>query len=87
MRRSFAYAVMSLDEAVCLGCLYIEPTTLRGHDAAIHCWIRTSHAEALDAHLYQELRDWIGSHWPFKAVAYPGRALSWDQVAVLGQAR
>ena len=73
-RRSFAYTVMSLDEAVCLGCLYIEPTRLRGHDA-----------EALDALLYQGLRDWIGSRWPFKAVAYPGRALTWDQVAALRQ--
>ena len=82
-RRSFAYTVMSLDEAVCLGCLYISPTTLHGHDAEVFCWIRTSHAEALDAPLYQALRDWIGSRWPFKAVAYPGRALSWDEVAAL----
>ena len=82
-RRSFAYTVMSLDEATCLGCLYISPTTLTGHDAEVHCWVRTSHAEALDDKLYQNLRDWIGSRWPFKAVAYPGRALSWDHVAAL----
>ena len=85
MRRSFAYTVMSLDEAMCLGCLYIEPTALRGYDAEVHCWVRTSHAEALDAGLYQELRDWVASRWPFQAVAYPGRALSWDQVASLRQ--
>jgi hypothetical protein len=82
-RRSFAYTVMSLDEAVCLGCLYIEPTRLQGYDAEVHCWVRTSHAEALDAGLYQSLQDWIASRWPFKAVAYPGRALTWDQVAAL----
>jgi hypothetical protein len=86
-RRSFAYTVMSLDESLCLGCLYIEPTTLHGHDAEVHCWIRSSHAEALDARLYKALRDWIGSHWPFKAVAYPGRSLTWDQVAALRQGR
>lgn len=84
-RRSFAYTVMSLDEAVCLGCLYIEPTRLQGYDAEVHCWVRTSHAEALDERLYQSLRDWIAARWPFKAVAYPGRALSWDQVAALRQ--
>jgi hypothetical protein len=33
MRQSFAYTVMSLDEAVCLGRLYIGPATLRGYDA------------------------------------------------------
>jgi hypothetical protein len=85
MRRSFAYTVMSLDEAVCLGCLYIEPTKLPGYEAEVHCWVRTSHAEALDQPLYQALRDWVGSHWPFKTVAYPGRALTWDQVASLRQ--
>ena len=84
-RRSFAYTVMSLDEAVCLGCLYIEPTALRGYDAEAHCWIRTSHAEALDGRLYQGLRDWLSARWPFKAVAFPGRALTWDQVAALRQ--
>ena len=87
MRRSFAYTVMSLDEALCLGCLYIEPTTLGGYEAEVHSWVRTSHAEALDAQLYQALREWIGSRWPFKAVAYPGRALSWDQVASLRQGK
>jgi hypothetical protein len=81
-RRSFAYTVMSLDEAVCLGCLYIEPTRLRGHDAEVHCWVRTSHL-ALDERLYQTLRDWLAARWPFKTVAYPGRALTWDQVAEL----
>jgi hypothetical protein len=86
MRRSFAYTVMSPDEVLCLGCLYIEPARLRGYDAEVHCWIRTSHAEALDARLYHELRSWIDSHWPFKAVAYPGRTLDWSQVAALRQA-
>ncbi len=85
MRRSFAYTVISLDEAVCLGCLYIEPTALRGYEAQVHCWTRTSHTETLGARLYQELRNWVGSRWPFEAVAYPGRELSWDQVASLRQ--
>jgi hypothetical protein len=84
-RRSFAYTVMSLDEALCLGCLYIEPTMLLGYEAEVHCWVRTSHAEALDARLYKGLRSWVRSRWPFKAVAYPGRALSWDEVASLRQ--
>jgi hypothetical protein len=84
-RRSFAYTVMSPDEAVCLGCLYIEPTRLRGYEAEVHCWARTNHAQALDVPLYDGLRDWIASRWPFKSVAYPGRSLSWDEVAALRQ--
>ena len=83
-RRSFAYTVVSPDEALCLGCLYISPSNLGGHDAEVYCWVRSSHA-ALDERLYQGLRDWMASRWPFKAVAYPGRALAWDEVAALRQ--
>jgi hypothetical protein len=73
-RRSFAYTVMSLDESLCLGCLYIVPSELEGYDADAFCWIRASHADALDGALYDTLRGWITADWPFKAVAYPGRA-------------
>jgi len=73
-RRSFAYTVMSLDESLCLGCLYIDPTDRPGFDAVAFCWIRASHAEALDAKLYEALRDWLAADWPFKAVAFPGRS-------------
>jgi hypothetical protein len=82
-RRSFAYTVMSLDETICLGCLYINPTVLSGYDAEVFCWIRASHAKALDAPLYDAVRAWIDADWPFHTVAYPGRSLSWDKVAAL----
>lgn len=82
-RRSFAYTVMSPDEAQCLGCLYINPTALPGYDAQAHCWIRASHAAALDDLLYQTLRTWLAADWPFTRVAYPGRELSWAEVAAL----
>jgi hypothetical protein len=82
-RRSFAYTVMSLDEAQCLGCLYINPTELPGYEAQAYCWIRASHAEALDASLYDALRAWLENRWPFKAVAYPGRALAWEDFIAL----
>ena len=82
-RTSFAYTVMSLDETQCLGCLYINPTALPGYDAEAFCWIRASHAADLDATLYEALRAWLDGAWPFKAVAYPGRALSWPVVEVL----
>ena len=82
-RSSFAYTVMSLDEAQCLGCLYINPTKLAGYEAEAFCWIRASHAEALDAALYDALRGWLETAWPFKAVAYPGRAETWATIADL----
>jgi hypothetical protein len=83
IRRSFAYTVMSPDETLCLGCLYINPTALPGYDAEAHCWIRASHAAELDARLYEVMTAWIEADWPFAKVAYPGRALSWAEVATL----
>jgi hypothetical protein len=83
IRRSFAYTVMSPDEALCLGCLYINPTTLPGYEAEAHCWIRASHATELDTRLYRVMTEWIAADWPFGAVAYPGRDLSWADVAAL----
>ncbi|WP_304186823.1 hypothetical protein [Phenylobacterium aquaticum] len=73
IRRSFAYTVMSHDEALCLGCLYINPTAREGCDAEAYCWIRASHAAELDARLFETLKAWIASDWPFSKVAYPGR--------------
>ncbi|MGA0599633.1 hypothetical protein ACO2Q3_02905 [Caulobacter sp. KR2-114] len=83
-RRSFAYTVMSLDETLCLGCLYIDPTELAGYDAEAFCWIRASHAAALDGPLYETLRGWLAEAWPFKAVAFPGRAPTWAELAAAG---
>ncbi len=83
-RSSFAYTVMSPDESQCLGCLYIVPTVLPGYEAEAFCWIRASHAARLDERLYETLRGWIDAQWPFKAVAYPGRAMSWETFAALG---
>jgi len=77
------FGVMSLDERQCLGCLYIEPTTLPGYDAEVFCWIRASHAADLDGRLYDTLRAWIEAQWPFRAVAYRGRAMSWETFAAL----
>jgi len=36
-----------------------------------------------DGRLYDTLRAWIEGHWPFKAVAYPGREMSWETFAAL----
>ena len=82
-RRSFAYTVMAPDETLCLGCLYILPTKLAGFEAEAFCWIRASHTDQLDARLYEVLRRWIDADWPFAKVAYPGRSLTWDEVARL----
>jgi hypothetical protein len=30
-----------------------------------------------DAELYQWVTEWVKTDWPFKKVAYPGRAIDW----------
>ncbi|MBU2135516.1 MAG: GNAT family N-acetyltransferase [Alphaproteobacteria bacterium] len=79
-RRSFAYTVMAPQagggEGPCLGCAYIYPAERAGYEAKAYCWVRTSAAH-LDEALFTAFRDWIAADWPFGAVAYPGRDISW----------
>ncbi|MFI4890835.1 MAG: GNAT family N-acetyltransferase [Steroidobacterales bacterium] len=80
MRRSFAYTVMNPDESLCLGCVYIYPTSIAGFDAEAYAWVRASHAAALDGPLLAALRSWLKDAWPFRRVALPGRDQPWEPV-------
>jgi len=80
LRSSFAYTVVSLDEAEVLGCMYIYPTRKRGYDVEITLWVRQSRVkEGLDQHLFETVENWIADCWPFASPAYPGRRLSFDE--------
>jgi RimJ/RimL family protein N-acetyltransferase len=75
-RKAFTYTAVSLDETKVLGCLYINPCPpgVTGPDATVHLWVRqTEYDKGLDKILFQTVRDWISSDWPFKKVVYPGR--------------
>ena len=74
IRRSFAYTVVNRDETSVLGCLYIEPTDHPAHDARVEMWVRESEADTgLDLHLYEAVKAWIRSDWPFISPGYPIR--------------
>ncbi|MCF8267374.1 MAG: hypothetical protein K9I69_04765 [Ignavibacteriales bacterium] len=78
-RSSFAYTVMSPDETICLGCVYIMPSSNPNYDARIILWSRKSQEhQGLDEYLFDKVRNWIEDEWPFKNAAYPGRSLSWE---------
>jgi hypothetical protein len=80
MRRSFAYTVVDRTEARVLGCVYINPSSRRGHDAEVTLWARQSElAGGLESRLYQAVRQWIARDWPFAAAAFPGRDIGWTQ--------
>ncbi len=83
LRTSFTYTVMSLDESLCLGAVYIYPSRAPAYEACCTMWVRASMiAERLDEELYQNVRIWLAENWPFDNVAYPGREMSWDAFEV-----
>jgi hypothetical protein len=75
-RSSFAYTVMSLDESVCLGCVYIYPVKLIDTDAMVILWARSD--SGIDRSLFENVQSWVDTVWPFRRVAYPGRVQSWE---------
>ena len=73
-RGAFAYTVVSLDETRVLGCVYIDPPENADSDAVVVMWVRqTEYEKGLDEILFNRVRNWISSDWPFKKVDYPGR--------------
>jgi len=74
-REAFAYTVVSSDETKVLGCVYINPPETNDLDAVVVMWVRqTEYDKGLDEILFNTVKDWITSDWPFKKVDYPGRA-------------
>jgi hypothetical protein len=82
-RSSFAFTVMSSDEAICLGCIYIYPSKKALYDANVFLWIRQSHSNLLDTQLFTDVKNWLDQQWWFKSVAYPGRQPTWQEWALL----
>ncbi|MBA2682260.1 MAG: GNAT family N-acetyltransferase [Ktedonobacteraceae bacterium] len=77
-RIAFAYTVVSLDERLCLGCVYIYPVSTSAYDAHVYLWVRSSELEkGLDSVLFATVKTWIAHDWPFQHVAYPGRDIDW----------
>lgn len=77
-RQSFAYAVLTPDGSRERGCVYIAPSAVNGYDAVVRMWVTKADYDAgFDAELYKWVTDWIQTAWPFKTVAYPGRAVDW----------
>ncbi|MCZ8368788.1 MAG: twin-arginine translocation pathway signal protein [Porphyrobacter sp.] len=79
-RESFAYAVLTPDGTRERGCVYVYPSKVPGYDAQVVMWVTAAEYQAgFDAELYGWTRDWIAREWPFSKVAYPGRAIAWEE--------
>lgn len=79
-RKSFAYAVLTPDGSRELGSLYVQPSNVEGYDAIVKMWVTKAEYDAgFDAELYDWATRWVETEWPFENVAYPGRAIEWDE--------
>ncbi len=81
-RKAFAYTVVALDESRVLGCVYINPIRRVGVDAQVYMWVRQSEYDrGLDPILFQTVKNWIATSWPFNTVIYPGREMNENNVS------
>lgn len=79
-RKSFAYAVLTLDGSRERGSVYVRPSPTKDYDAAISFWVTKAEYDAgFDAELYRWVTGWIEKEWPFAKVVYPGRSISWGE--------
>ena len=74
-RDAFAYTVVSLDESKVLGCIYINPPKEgTGNVPYVNIWVRqTEYDKGLDEILFQTVKNWIKTEWPFEKILFPGR--------------
>ena len=78
-RESFAYAVLTPDGSRERGCVYVYPG-VGEYDAVVRLWVTKAEYDAgFDEELYAWTQSWIASEWPFTNVAYPGRAIAWEE--------
>jgi RimJ/RimL family protein N-acetyltransferase len=79
-RASFAYIVLSPDETVCLGCVYLYPPGHRGAatadaDVDVSFWVvKSAWDRGLYGALYAAIQHWLRD-WPFERIAYSNAAL------------
>jgi hypothetical protein len=71
-RKSFTYAVLTLDGSKELGCVYISPSRQPGFDAQVRMWVtKAEFDKGFETKLRADIKNWVATAWPFKNVAWP----------------
>lgn len=87
-RTSFAYGVLTPDGTRERGSLYVSRSPISGYDAMVRMWVtKADFDEGFDDELYEWAKAWIAAQWPFANVAYPGRAITWEEWDALNKPR
>ena len=69
---------MNTKKTEIVGCLYIYPSRLDNFDAEIVMWVTESeYNKGADPILFEEIKHWLKSDWPFEKVIFPGRTINW----------
>ncbi len=77
---SFNYALFDEAETELLGCVYIDPPEKVGADAEVSWWVRDEYVGSpVEAALDRMVPEWLAGAWPFTAVRFIGRDLTWQE--------
>ncbi|MGH2596875.1 MAG: N-acetyltransferase [Actinomycetota bacterium] len=74
-RRGFTYTVLDPADEDVIGCVYLYPSKVDGHDVRAQSWVRASRPE-LDVMLWRAVGDWLATDWPFTNPDYDARPQS-----------
>ncbi len=78
-RKSFPYAVLTLDGSKELGCFYLRPSPKDGYDVVATMWVvKEEFDKGFEDQLYKDMKVWVAQAWPFKKPAWRGREISAD---------
>jgi hypothetical protein len=70
-RLAFTYTVMSLDEARCLGCIYVLPVEGRHRTAVVSFWVRRDlRAAEFEGLLFAAIHSWFCDAFAFDTVLW-----------------
>lgn len=70
--KGFTFTMLDPADEDVIGCVYLYPTTRKGHDVSVQSWVRASHAE-LDEPLADAVAEWIRTDWPWENPYRHGR--------------
>jgi hypothetical protein len=71
-RTGFTYTVLDPSDRDVIGCLYIYPARPPGSGVEVRSWVRADRAD-LDRPLYETVRNWLTTEWPFHSITYAPR--------------
>lgn len=71
-KRGFTFTVLDPANGEVVGCVYLYPSRLPGHDVSVQSWVSAARAE-LDAPLADAVNEWLLAAWPWRRLQRHGR--------------